>query len=93
MGAERIFLRVRGDADGLDGTIKAVKGTRKVKSNKLHAVEFEFSAEQDVRPQVAEAVVKAGYELIEMRPIGASLEDIFLELTEDKTTGKRAGGK
>jgi len=28
-----------------------------------------------------------------MRPIGASLEDIFLELTEDKTTGKRAGGK
>jgi len=93
LGAERIILRVRGDADGLDTTVKTIKGTRKVKSNKLDAVEFEFSAGQDVRPQVAEAVIKAGYELIEMRPIGASLEDIFLELTEDKSTGKRAGGK
>ena len=93
LGAERIFLRVRGDADGLDATVKAVKGTRKIISNKLDAVEFEFSAGQDVRPQVASAVVKAGYELIEMRPIGASLEDIFIELTEDKSTGKRAGGK
>ena len=93
LGAERIILRVRGDADGLDATVKAIKGTRKIKSNKLDAVEFEFSAGQDVRPQVAEAVIKAGYELIEMRPIGASLEDIFLELTEDKSTAKRAGGK
>jgi len=93
LGAERIILRVRGDADGLDAAVKAIKGTRKVKANKLDAVEFEFSAGQDVRPQVAEAVIKAGYELIEMRPIGASLEDIFLELTEDKSTGKRAGGK
>lgn len=93
LGAERIILRVRGDADGLDATVKAIKGTRKIKSNKLDAVEFEFSAGQDVRPQVAEAVIKAGYELIEMRPIGASLEDIFLELTEDKSTSKRAGGK
>ena len=73
--------------------VKSIKGTRKVTSNKLDAVEFEFSAGQDVRPQVAQAVVKAGYELIEMRPLGASLEDIFLELTEDKSTGKRAGGK
>ena len=93
LGAERILLRVRGDADGLDTTVKSIKGTRKVTSNKLDAVEFEFSAGQDVRPQVAQAVVKAGYELIEMRPLGASLEDIFLELTEDKSTGKRTGGK
>ena len=93
LGAERILLRVRGDADGLDATVKAIKGTRKITSNKLDTVEFEFSAGQDVRPQVAKAVIKAGYELIEMRPIGASLEDIFLELTEDKSTSKRTGGK
>lgn len=93
LGAERIRLRVRGDADGLDGTVKNVKGTRKVKSNKVDAVEFEFSAGEDVRPQVAKAVVKAGYQLIEMSPVGASLEDIFLELTDDKSTGKGSGGK
>jgi hypothetical protein len=31
-------------------------------------------------------VIQAGYELIEMRPIGMSLEEIFLELTRDNDT-------
>jgi len=90
LGTERVRLRVRGDADGLDGTVKKVKGTRKVKSNKDDTVEFEFSAGEDVRPDVAKAVVKAGYQLIEMSPVGASLEDIFLELTDEKSQGKRS---
>ena len=93
LGAERVRLRVRGDADGLGATVKKVKGTRKVSSNKVDAVEFEFSAGQDVRPLVAKTIVEAGYELIEMSPVGASLEDIFLELTDDKPAGKRSGGK
>lgn len=88
LGAERVLLRVRGDADGLDGTVKKVKGTRKVESKQEDAVEFEFAAGQDVRPQVAKAVIDAGYELMEMRPIGMSLEEIFLELTDDKIIGK-----
>jgi ABC-2 type transport system ATP-binding protein len=92
LGAKRVFLRVRGDADGLDATIKEVKGTRKVKSNKIDAVEFEFPAGQDVRPQVAKAVIKAGYDLIEMRPTGSSLEDIFLELTDEKAIAKKRSG-
>ena len=88
LGAERVLLRVRGDADGLDATVKKVKGTRKVTSRQEDAIEFEFSAGQDVRPLVAKAVVQAGYELIEMRPVGMSLEEIFLELTDEKSAGK-----
>lgn len=90
LGAERVLLRVRGDADGLDETVKQVKGTRKVETKDDTSVEFELSAGQDVRPQVAKAVVQAGYELMEMRPVGMSLEEIFLELTDDKATGKRS---
>jgi ABC-2 type transport system ATP-binding protein len=90
LGAERVILRVRGDSDGLNATVKQVKGTRKVETKQEDAVEFEFAAGQDVRPQVAQAVVQAGYELIEMRPVGMSLEEIFLELTEDKSAGKRS---
>jgi len=90
LGAERVLLRVRGDSDGLDATVKKVKGTRKVASKQEDTVEFEFSAGEDVRPQVAQAVVKAGYELIEMRPLGASLEEIFLELTQSNSTGKKS---
>lgn len=91
LGAERVILRVRGDADGLDAAVKKVKGTRKVISKQDESVEFEFSAGQDVRPQVAKAVIQAGFELIEMRPIGMSLEEIFLELTQDTTAGKHSG--
>ena len=90
LGAERVLLRVRGDADGLEATVKKVKGTRKVDAKQEDVVEFEFSAGQDVRPQVAKSVVQAGYELIEMRSVGMSLEEIFLELTDDKTAGKRS---
>jgi len=89
LGADRILLRVRGDADGLDNIVKKVKGTKKVTSNKVDAVEFELTSGQDVRPQVAKAVIQAGYELIEMRPMGASLEEIFLELTEERNAGKK----
>jgi ABC-2 type transport system ATP-binding protein len=90
VGAERIILRVRGDSDGLDDTVKKVKGTRKVTVKPGESVEFEFAAGQDARPQVAKAVIQAGYELIEMRPIGMSLEEIFLELTDDKASSKRS---
>jgi ABC-2 type transport system ATP-binding protein len=90
LGAERVILRVRGDADGLDATVKKVKGTSKVNAKPDESVEFEFSAGQDVRPQVAKAVIQAGYELIEMSPVGMSLEEIFLELTQDNNTGKRS---
>jgi len=33
---------------------------------------------------VAKAVVENGYDLLELRPIGVSLEDIFLQLTRDE---------
>ena len=89
-GTQRVVLRVRGDADGLLATVKKVKGTRDVAAPNMESVEFEFSAGQDVRPQVAKAVVQAGYELIEMHSSGMSLEEIFLELTQGAPTGKKS---
>jgi len=88
MGTQRVVLRVRGDSDGIGTTIKKVKGTRNIEIKDSQNVEFEISADQDVRPQVAKAVVQAGYELLEMRPVGMSLEEIFLELTQDDAPQK-----
>ena len=90
VGSQRVVLRVRGDSDGLDTTIKKVKGTTRIETKDAETVEFEFSSGQDVRPQVAKAVIQAGYELIEMRPVGLSLEEIFLELTQDNSAGKKS---
>ncbi len=47
----------------------------------LAVVEVESLAGQSVRPELARAVVQAGWNLHEMRGINMSLEDIFLQLT------------
>src|SRR5215216_3584918 len=90
VGAQRVVLRVRGDSDGLSNKIAKVKGVQTVESKSDGSVEFEFAAGQDTRPQVAKAVVQAGYELLELRPVGLSLEEIFLELTRDNATGTKS---
>jgi ABC-2 type transport system ATP-binding protein len=92
VGAQRVVLRVRGDSDGLSTKVSRVKGVRAVEAKSDGSVEFEFAAGEDSRPQVAKAVIQAGYELLEMRPVGLSLEEIFLELTRDNgnATGQKA---
>jgi ABC-2 type transport system ATP-binding protein len=86
VGSQRVVVRVRGDSDGLSNKIGKVKGVQMVEAKSDGSVEFEFGAGQDARPQVAKAVVQGGYELLEMRPVGLSLEEIFLELTRDNAT-------
>lgn len=81
IGAERVIVRVRGEADELADTIKQVKGVRSVETKEDGAVEFEFASGKDLRPEVAKQVIKSGYDLLELRPLGMSLEEIFLELT------------
>ena len=88
VGTQRVVLRVRGDADGLATRISEVKGAQRVEAKQDGSVEFEFSAGQDIRPQVARDVISAGFDLLEMRPIGLSLEEIFLELTRDNSANK-----
>ncbi|MFN8382714.1 MAG: ATP-binding cassette domain-containing protein [Anaerolineales bacterium] len=81
IGAERVVVRVRGESDELADTIKKVKGVREVETKEDGAVEFEFASGKDLRPEVAKQVITSGYDLLELRPLGMSLEEIFLELT------------
>ena len=81
IGAERVVLRVRGDADELGKTVKQVKGVQGVVTKEDGSVEFEFASGKDVRPEVAKQIINSGYDLIELRTLGMSLEEIFLELT------------
>lgn len=83
-GAQRVSLKVGGDVDGLSEVLSNVPGLVGVYPGSNAEFEFETVPGQDVRPQVARAVVEAGYDLLELRPIGLSLEDIFLQLTRDE---------
>ena len=89
VGSERASLRVRGDGDGLAKVVQKVKGVRSVHVPGDGTLEFQFAPGQDVRPEVAKVVVGAGYDLLELRPVGMSLEEIFLELTRDDAKSRR----
>ena len=84
IGSERGMLRVQGEADDLIDKIRKVKGVSNVQPKEDGVLEFQFAPGQDVRAEVARTTVKAGYDLLEMRPIGMSLEDIFLQLTREE---------
>ncbi len=83
-GSQRVAVRVRGDEHELDTTIANVPGVLNVQRGGDGSFEFETYAGQEVRPEVARAVITAGYDLLELRPIGMSLEEIFMQLTRDE---------
>ncbi|KAF0108705.1 MAG: antibiotic transport system ATP-binding protein [Anaerolineaceae bacterium] len=88
VGAERVILRVRGEADDLAPVIAKIKGVRDVDIQPDGTLAFQFAPNVDVRPEVARAAVKAGYDLLELRPVGLSLEEIFLQLTQETAKEK-----
>ncbi|HLE53135.1 MAG TPA: ABC transporter ATP-binding protein [Anaerolineales bacterium] len=83
-GTQRVALKVSGDGDGLEGVVSQVRGVTRVSAGSDGGLEFETSPGLDVRPDVARAVVSAGYDLVELHPIGMSLEEIFLQLTREE---------
>jgi ABC-2 type transport system ATP-binding protein len=58
---------------------------REVKEGRL-AFEVESLQGSHIRADLARAVVNAGWNLNELRTVGLSLEDIFLQLTGAETT-------
>lgn len=91
-GARRIVLQVSADADGIQTVVNSVDGITRVVELGDGRFEFETSAGLDPRPAVARAIVQAGYDLLEMRPVGISLEEIFLQLTRDEPAFPEADG-
>jgi ABC-2 type transport system ATP-binding protein len=89
VGAERSILRVRGDADELASQVAKIKGVQGVKVRPDGALEFQFAPGVDIRPQVAKTVINSGYDLLELSPVGLSLEEIFLELTRESAPTKK----
>jgi ABC-2 type transport system ATP-binding protein len=94
-GNETMYVQVDangGDAGSLLGSIPGV--TRVVPSDSRDGItgfEIESQHGQDVRRELARAVVSQGWGLLELRPMRMSLEEIFLSLTTDEAAA--AGGE
>jgi len=94
-GAAGLYVQVDSDGSAED-TLQTIPGVRKVTVADRHAnvVGYELEAEtnQDIRRDVARAIVDRGWGLLELRPTRMSLEDIFLQLTtEEQRTEEPVG--
>jgi ABC-2 type transport system ATP-binding protein len=68
----------------LEEVLNNIPGIAHISTNVDGNIVFETVPGQEPRPEVAKTIVSAGYDLLEMRPVGISLENVFLQLTRDE---------
>ncbi len=90
-GGGRVHLVVEGDGAGLLEELRGLAGVLAVRAVQDGQLEIETGPGTDLRPQIAEVVVKGGWRLLELRRERLSLEEIFIQLTRDEA-GERANG-
>jgi ABC-2 type transport system ATP-binding protein len=86
-GSETMFVQVdAAKASEAAAALARVGGVMRVAptDNLPGAFEVESEAGRDVRRDLARAVVSGGCDLLELRPMRVSLEEIFLSLTTEE---------
>jgi ABC-2 type transport system ATP-binding protein len=96
-GGERVRLQVKGSAESLRDSIASIEGVNKIEvksgDDGLVNAEIESSHGADLRAQIASRVVSKGFDLLELRAVNLSLEDIFMQLTTDEQAEGKAEGE
>jgi ABC-2 type transport system ATP-binding protein len=87
-GGGRVHLVVDGDGDGLTGELQNLPGVLSVQSVEDGRLEIETGPGEDLRPHIAEVVVKGGWRLLELRRERLSLEEIFIQLTREEVEAR-----
>ena len=96
-GSESVAVEIAASNGNLDQAavrlrLEQVAGVSRVvlKDTKDNHCAFEIESLQgrSVRADVARAIISSGWDLQELRPVGISLEDIFLQLTAAEKSGK-----
>jgi ABC-2 type transport system ATP-binding protein len=77
----RVFVQVRDPAPDAPDRLRQLDGVAEVQVRGEGQYEVGCSVELDRREEIASLVVQEGWGLLELRPIGMSLEEIFLRLT------------
>jgi ABC-2 type transport system ATP-binding protein len=83
-GSQKVTIRVRKDADAAAAMITRLPGVISTRILPDESIAYESNPNQDIRPEIARAVINAGFDLLELTPENLSLEDIFLQLTRDE---------
>jgi len=93
----RLALTIVGSSGKVTSALEGIYGVKRVdrlgeRDRGVYSYELESDKEVDVRRQIFAAMAQLGCPIIEMRGIGMTLEDIFLELvTSDRTLASADG--
>lgn len=84
-GGSRIHAEVRGPREPIVERLGTLHGVEKLEAS-LHgeglvALTLDTQSDVDLRERVAAEIIGAGWGLLELRSVGLSLEEIFLQLT------------
>ena len=82
-GGRQILARVANPNADLLPAVSALEGVLRVLPDEDGALRVDARPGVDVRPALAQTLVQNGYDLLELRQAGMSLEEIFLELTQE----------
>jgi ABC-2 type transport system ATP-binding protein len=88
-GRGRIIVTVQGPADEVTKTLSGVPGVTGVKQEEASLFGTSYLVQskddQEVRPDLAKAVVQSNFKLIELKAKDVTLEDIFIKLVTEET--------
>jgi ABC-2 type transport system ATP-binding protein len=87
-GGGRVLVQVGHPTADTPGVLSSVDGVLDVFPQGEGRFEVRCPPDVDRRPQLAQAVVERGWELLELRTVDMSLEDVFLELTTDEEAAR-----
>jgi ABC-2 type transport system ATP-binding protein len=89
-GAERVLVRIADAGSQAMAALRLVEGVIDVEPTDEGAYQVSCAKGSDRRAELARAVVEQGWGLLELRSVGMSLEDIFLQLTTAEPSGQPA---
>lgn len=82
-GAERVRVVLEPGAEGVAEVLGAIDGVEDVTPVGDGKFDVTCALGAELRPILARRIVEQGWSLLELRPVGMSLEDVFLELTTE----------
>ena len=84
-GNEKIYVEVEGPDEVIEKELRSLDIVSSVVREKKTDGKVSFIVEsipnRDIRKDIAKTIVQKGWGLFEMRPVGMSLEEVFLRLT------------
>ncbi|MBN1291985.1 MAG: ATP-binding cassette domain-containing protein [Candidatus Latescibacteria bacterium] len=82
---EQIYLEIRGNSSQLLSKLEAIQGINSVNEDKCsdNIIIYEIKADNktDVRPEIAKTVIGENLELLQLKDVSLTLEDIFINVT------------